>query len=117
MFEGLALGSRIGLLVWPAGEGWRKWAMASAFTVSLAQLRCCLTDTDQAFTPQLITPIGVGIGIGVHSGYNPNSGAALLSIGILDSISAGILIYAGLVEMYGLSSFAQPRALANTICS
>lgn len=49
--------------------------------------------------PQFITPIGIAIGIGVHSSYNPNSGAALLSIGILDSISAGILLYAGLVEL------------------
>ncbi|TNY21115.1 Zip-domain-containing protein, partial [Rhodotorula diobovata] len=79
MFEGLALGSRIGQLVWTDGRGWKRWVMAGTFG--------------------LITPIGVAIGIGVHSAYNPNSGAALLSIGVLDSISAGILIYAGLVEM------------------
>ncbi|GAA6050411.1 hypothetical protein JCM3770_004024 [Rhodotorula araucariae] len=79
LFEGLALGSRIGQLVWPKSQWGRKWIMAGAFG--------------------LITPIGVGIGIGVHAAYNPNSGAALLSIGVLDSISAGILIYAGLVEM------------------
>ncbi|GAA6034480.1 hypothetical protein JCM8097_005350 [Rhodosporidiobolus ruineniae] len=79
LFEGLALGSRIGQLIWPAGQGYRKWVMAAAFG--------------------LITPIGIAIGMGVHSGYNPNSGAALLSIGVLDSISAGILLYAGLVEM------------------
>lgn len=36
--------------------------------------------------------------MGVHASYNPNSGAALLSIGVLDSISAGILIYGGIVE-------------------
>lgn len=34
LFEGLALGSRIGQLVWPAGKGWKKWAMALAFGVS-----------------------------------------------------------------------------------
>ncbi|GAA5934126.1 hypothetical protein JCM3775_002881 [Rhodotorula graminis] len=79
LFEGLALGSRIGQLVWRDGQGWKKWAMAGAFG--------------------LITPIGIAIGIAVHASYNPNSGAALLSIGVLDSISAGILIYAGLVEM------------------
>ncbi|GAA5916755.1 hypothetical protein JCM6882_003047 [Rhodosporidiobolus microsporus] len=79
MFEGLALGSRIGQLIFKPGHGWRRWVMGGAFT--------------------LITPIGVAIGIGVHSAYNPNSGAALLSIGILDSISAGILIYGGIVEM------------------
>ncbi|KAM0792687.1 hypothetical protein ACM66B_002467 [Microbotryomycetes sp. NB124-2] len=79
LFEGLALGSRIALLEWSVGQGYKKWIMAGAFG--------------------LITPIGVAIGIGVHSSYNPNSGAALLSIGVLDAISAGILIYAGLVEM------------------
>ncbi|GAA6062178.1 hypothetical protein JCM10212_005133 [Sporobolomyces blumeae] len=78
LFEGLALGSRIGQLVWPAGQGARKWIMAFAFG--------------------LITPIGIAIGMGVHASYNPNSGASLLSIGILDSISAGILIYGGIVE-------------------
>ncbi|GJN93491.1 hypothetical protein Rhopal_006548-T1 [Rhodotorula paludigena] len=79
LFEGLALGSRIGQLVWPASAWWKKWVMATVFT--------------------LITPVGIAIGIGVHQSYNPNSGAALLSIGVLDSISAGILIYGGLVEM------------------
>ncbi|GAA5968737.1 hypothetical protein JCM8115_002075 [Rhodotorula mucilaginosa] len=78
LFEGLALGSRIGQLVWPAGKGWKKWAMALAFG--------------------LITPVGIAIGMGVHATYNPNSGASLLSIGVLDSISAGILIYTGIVE-------------------
>ncbi|BGP17101.1 hypothetical protein JCM10213_003880 [Rhodosporidiobolus nylandii] len=79
MFEGLSLGSRIGQLVFPAGKGYRKYIMAAAFG--------------------LITPVGIAIGIGLHGSWNPNSGAALLSIGILDSISAGILIYAGIVEM------------------
>jgi hypothetical protein len=41
---------------------------------------------------QLITPIGIAIGIGVHESYNVNGKAALLSIGILDAISAGILL-------------------------
>ncbi|GAA5976678.1 hypothetical protein JCM10908_005592 [Rhodotorula pacifica] len=78
LFEGLALGSRIGQLVWSVGKGWRPWAMALAFG--------------------LITPVGIGIGMGVHASYNPNSGASLLSIGILDAISAGVLIYSGIVE-------------------
>ncbi|GAA5915220.1 uncharacterized protein JCM6883_002364 [Sporobolomyces salmoneus] len=78
MFEGLALGSRIGQLVWKKGQGYKKWLMAMTFG--------------------LITPIGIAIGMGVHSSYNPNSGASLLSIGILDSISAGILLYGGIVE-------------------
>lgn len=63
-----------------------------------------VASTEPSFVEQggifaLITPIGIAIGIAVHSGYNPNSGAALLSIGVLDAISAGILIYAGIIEM------------------
>ena len=46
------------------------------------------------------TPIGIGIGIGIHSQtYNPKSVAALLVNGILDSVSAGILIYVALVNL------------------
>ena len=41
------------------------------------------------------TPLGVGIGIAIHQSYNANSTQALLSQGILDALSAGILIYTG----------------------
>jgi zinc transporter 1/2/3 len=30
-FEGLGLGSRIALLHWPVGQGWRKWLLAAIF--------------------------------------------------------------------------------------
>ncbi|KAK4046855.1 hypothetical protein OIV83_005751 [Microbotryomycetes sp. JL201] len=105
LFEGLALGSRIALLEWPVGHGYKKWIMAGAFGVRMLlkeRVGKMLTEGAENFLDagqQFITPIGVAIGIGVHSSYNPNSGAALLSIGVLDAISAGILIYAGLVEM------------------
>lgn len=87
MFEGLALGSRIALLKFEHGRGYEKWVMAFAFA--------------------LITPIGIAIGVGVHNGYNPNSDAALLSIGVLDAVSAGILLYAGLVELLAVSSLTR----------
>ena len=49
------------------------------------------------------TPIGVAIGIGIHSGtYNPKSVASLLVNGILDSVSAGILIYVALVNLIAM---------------
>ncbi|KAK7047150.1 hypothetical protein VNI00_006815 [Paramarasmius palmivorus] len=79
MFEGLGLGTRIAELVWPTHDALRKVFMGVAFA--------------------LITPIGVAIGIGVHKSYNPNSVSALASIGILDALSAGILLYTALVEM------------------
>jgi len=48
----------------------------------------------------LTTPIGIAIGIGIHSGtYNPKSLAALMVNGVLDSVSAGILIYIALINL------------------
>lgn len=45
------------------------------------------------------TPLGVGIGAIISSFYNPNSPRALVIEGILDSISAGILVYMALVDL------------------
>ena len=47
----------------------------------------------------LTTPVGIAIGLGVSSTYNPNSKAALGTQGVFDSISAGILIYMALVDL------------------
>jgi zinc transporter ZupT len=48
----------------------------------------------------LTTPVGIAIGIGIHSGtYNPKSVASLLSSGILDSLAAGVLIYVAIVNL------------------
>jgi len=43
--------------------------------------------------------VGVAIGIGLGTSYNGSSKAALASEGVCDSISAGILIYNGLVDL------------------
>jgi len=50
----------------------------------------------------LITPIGIAIGVGVHDGFAANGRTALLSVGILNSISAGILVS-------NLSDFSRSR--------
>lgn len=47
----------------------------------------------------ITTPSGIGIGIAISSLYNQNSAKALVVEGILDSISAGILIYMALVDL------------------
>ncbi|CAF3617489.1 unnamed protein product [Rotaria sp. Silwood1] len=42
----------------------------------------------------LTTPVGIAIGISVHlNTYNPKSLVALVTTGVLDSVSSGILIY------------------------
>ncbi|TLD12253.1 uncharacterized protein PgNI_03620 [Pyricularia grisea] len=48
----------------------------------------------------LITPIGMAIGIGVLQHFNGNNRNTLLAIGTLDALSAGILVWVGLVEMW-----------------
>jgi zinc transporter 1/2/3 len=48
----------------------------------------------------LTTPVGIAIGIGIHSGiYNPKSVSTLIVTGIFDSLAAGVLIYVALVNL------------------
>lgn len=46
-----------------------------------------------------ITPLGIAIGLGVRTTYNPDSANAVIVAGTLDAVSAGILLYTGLVEL------------------
>lgn len=77
-FEGLALGARIALLpgrIFPS-----KAIMAIAFA--------------------LITPIGMAIGIGVLNSFNGNEKSTLIALGTLDALSAGILVWVAVVDMW-----------------
>ncbi len=47
----------------------------------------------------LTTPTGIAIGIGIRESWNENTSTALITMGVLDSLSAGVLIYAVLVEV------------------
>ena len=77
-FEGLALGSRIAAIQFPKKSP-HPWLMALAFGVT--------------------TPIGQAIGLVVHRMYDPRSMAGLLVVGFMNAISAGLLLYAGLVQL------------------
>ena len=78
-FEGLALGSRLASIDWPKTKRWTPYALGAGYAVS--------------------TPIAIAIGLGVRSTFHPGSASTLITNGIFDSISAGILIYTGLVEL------------------
>ncbi|KAG8094544.1 hypothetical protein GUJ93_ZPchr0012g20787 [Zizania palustris] len=52
-----------------------------------------------AFFFAITTPAGISVGTAIASFYNPNSPRALVVEGILDSMSAGILIYMALVDL------------------
>src|SRR5690349_19115490 len=47
----------------------------------------------------LTTPISIAVGLGLRTTYNPGSFTANVVSGVLDALSAGILIYTGLVEL------------------
>jgi len=47
----------------------------------------------------LTTPIGISIGIGINSSFNANATSSLIAQGVLDALSAGILLYDCLVNI------------------
>lgn len=78
-FEGLGLGSRLAVTPWPKNKKVTPYLLAFAYGLS--------------------TPIAIAIGLGVRKSYPPEGRTTLLVNGVFDSISAGILIYTGLVEL------------------
>lgn len=78
-FEGLALGSRIaGITAFPKGS-LKPWLMCLAYGTT--------------------TPIGQAIGLLTRNLYDPASQTGLLMVGIMNAISSGLLLFAGLVEL------------------
>lgn len=45
------------------------------------------------------TPLGQAIGLATHTLYSPNSEVGLLLVGTMNAISAGLLIFASLIEL------------------
>lgn len=78
-FEGLGLGTRLAVAQWPRGKEWLPYALGTAYAFS--------------------TPIAIAVGIGVRQTLAPESLTTRTINGVFDSISAGILIYTGLVEL------------------
>lgn len=125
MFEGIALGTRIATIgtcdkvaaiLSPAeptspptrnpdhpddktthqGEETSSTSSITAFPTGLSMKKKLILASLFAF----ITPIGMAIGIGVLQQFNGNSKSTLIAIGTLDALSAGILIWVGVVEMW-----------------
>ncbi|KAL4999790.1 Zinc/iron permease [Aspergillus recurvatus] len=87
-FEGLGIGARMSAIPFRKGS-WLPWAL------------CLLYG--------LTTPIAIAIGLGVRTTYNAGSYTANVVSGILDAISAGILIYTGLVELLARDFLFDPH--------
>lgn len=78
IFEGLGLGARLAFLPTQMGTF----------------LPCLL-----ALAYSITTPIGMAIGLGLRNTYTSDTPTGYYVTGIFDAISAGILIYTGLVEL------------------
>ncbi|RYP75835.1 hypothetical protein DL771_002099 [Monosporascus sp. 5C6A] len=78
MFEGLGLGSRIAAVPYPKGSI-KPWLLVLAFGTT--------------------APIGQAIGLLTRNTYDPNSAFGLIIVGVFNSISSGLLIYAALVDL------------------
>lgn len=94
MFEGLGLGSRIAGLGLPPRLAWARYAAALLYAVC--------------------TPVGVAVGLGIRHSYNDNGSAKLIVSGILDAVSAGILLYTGLVELLAHEILLNPRMMQSS---
>lgn len=79
IFEGLGLSARLAEIPWPSARRWTPYVLGALYG--------------------LTTPIAIAIGLGVRTSYPPGSQTTLIVNGVFDSISAGILIYTGLVEL------------------
>lgn len=88
-FEGLGIGARLSAIPFPKKLKWMPWALCLAYG--------------------LTTPIAIAVGLGVRTTYNQTSNTANIVSGILDSISAGILVYTGLVELLARDFLFNPE--------
>lgn len=78
-FEGLGLGTRLAGVSWPKSARWTPYILAIGYSIS--------------------TPVAIAIGLGVRQSFAPGSATTLIVNGVFDSISAGILLYTGLIEL------------------
>lgn len=93
-FEGLGIGSRLSAIPFPKSLRNLPWILCAAYG--------------------LTTPLAIAIGLGIRTTYNPQSFTANIVSGILDSISAGILIYTGLVELLAADFLYNPERTKDT---
>jgi zinc transporter 1/2/3 len=79
VFDGLALGSRLAYLALPHRFRYVPFLGALLYGI--------------------MTPIGIAMGVSMRMIYDPSSIHTSLFSGVLESLSAGILVYSGFVEL------------------
>lgn len=92
-FEGLGIGARLSAIPFPRHLRALPWLLCFAYGIT--------------------TPVAIAIGLGVRSSYDSGSFTANVVSGIIDSASAGILLYTGLVEMLARDFLFNPSMTRN----
>jgi len=87
-FEGLGIGARMSSIPFRK-TSWLPWILCAMYG--------------------LTTPIAIAIGLGLRTTYDPNSYTANVVSGVFDAVSAGILIYSGLVELLARDFIFNPQ--------
>ncbi|MCJ1242827.1 hypothetical protein MMC30_000022 [Trapelia coarctata] len=114
-FEGLALGSRIASINFSLTSS----SPSSLLPTSSSSVRQSLNSgrSLDSIKPYLMTlayglttPAGQAIGLAVHNLYDPHGQMGLLMVGVMNAVSAGLLLFAGLVELLA-EDFLSERAL------
>jgi len=88
-FEGLGIGARLSTIPFPRRLHWMPWVLCTAYG--------------------LTTPISIAVGLGLRTQYNAGSFTANVVSGVLDSLSAGILIFTGFVELLARDFLFDPH--------
>jgi len=88
-FEGLGIGARLSSIPFPRRLHWMPWVLCAAYG--------------------LTTPISIAVGLGLRTQYNAGSFTAGVVSGVLDSLSAGILIFTGFVELLARDFLFDPQ--------
>jgi len=88
-FEGLGIGARMSAIPFPQKFAWLPWTLCAAYG--------------------LTTPVSIAIGLGLRTTYNSGSFTASVVSGVFDSMSAGILMYTGLVELLARDFLFNPE--------
>ena len=88
-FEGLGIGARLSAIPFPRKLRSLPWWLVAGYA--------------------LTTPLAIAAGLGVRTTYNPGSFTANIVSGVLDSISAGILLYTGFVELLARDFLFNPE--------
>lgn len=92
-FEGLGIGARLSVIEFPYSKRWWPYVLCLAYGMT--------------------TPVCVAIGLGVRNTYDGNSYTVNVVSGVLDAISAGVLLYTGLVELLARDYLFNPKRTNN----